>query len=310
MNAHDALANAKTNKYRATTKYYKTFEEFADVDFAPKFQFDSETKFFTIGSCFARNVENYLQSKKIPLLSKMDAVSADYFKLSGGQDRSGYQNVFTPGSVLEASRLCLPENSFKSIIEHEDLYYDLMTHGLKGLPQKVAHEIREGIVNTYQKLADADVLIITLGYIEAWKYKLTSTWVNQSPTDPKLRRLAEDFEFHILSYDTVYEILCEALNNFKKTNPSLKFILTVSPVPLGSTFSDDHVIIANQRSKSTLHSVAQRIWKENSDVDYFPSYEMASLSDRSFAFENDNVHVTQKVVAKIMERFFKSYFID
>jgi hypothetical protein len=310
VNTQDALENAKNNKYRATTKYYKTFEEFADVDFEPKFQFDSESKFFTIGSCFARNVENYLQSKKIPLLSKMDNVSADYFKSSGGQNRSGYQNVYTPGSVLEASRLCLSETSFKSIVKHEDLYYDLMTHGLKGLPQKIAYEIHEGIVNTYQKLADADALIITLGYTEAWSYKPTNMWVNQSPADPKLRKLAENFEFHILNYDMIYEILREALDNFKKINPNLKFILTVSPVPLGSTFSNDHILIANQRSKSTLHSVAQRIWKENQDVDYFPSYEMVSLSDRSFAFEGDNIHVTQKVVSKIMERFFKSYFIN
>lgn len=308
MKAEDAFKNAKTNINRGTSKYYKSFDQFADVEFTPKFTFDETTNFFTIGSCFARNVENYLVNHKIPLLSKMPPVSGEFFKLSGGPDRAGYQNVYTPGSVLEVSRLCQYDQPYNNIIETGDLHYDLLTHGLKGVPEKDARSIRDDIKAVYDKLKNTDTLIITLGYIEAWLYKPTGSWVNQSPAEPKLRKLSDDFEFHILGYEQVYSLLNEALDNFKKINPDMKFVLTVSPVPLASTFSQEHVLVANQRSKAILHTVAQQFWKENNDVDYFPSYEMVSLSDRNLAFEEDNVHVKQAIIARVMERFFSTYF--
>ncbi|WP_334050865.1 GSCFA domain-containing protein [Alteromonas gracilis] len=307
MNGNQALQNAKQNKNRATSKYYKTYEGIAELDFKPKFKFNKDTSFFTIGSCFARNVENYLMQKKVPLLSKMPNVSGEYFA-AGGKDRSGYQNVYTPGSVLEASRLVALEDRSHAIAEVNGLYYDLITHGLKGLEEANAVAIREAMLDVYQNIKHTDVMVITLGYTEAWYYKPANAWVNQSPANPKLRALSEDFELVVFDFEKTKIIIEEALSNFRKVNANIKFVITVSPVPLGSTFTEDHILVANQRSKSTLHTVAHQLTSTFNDVDYFPSYEIVSLSNREIAFEEDNIHVRSTMVAKVMDCFFKQYF--
>lgn len=307
MKAETALKMAKHNKFRATAKYYKTFNEFAEVDTPPKFKLSKNNTFFTIGSCFARNVENHLIKNKIPLLSKMPNVEGRLFK-SGGEARTGYQNVYTPGSVLEMSRLINSNDKYHSIVENKGLHYDLLTHGLNGLSEEECKNVRDGMLESYTKIASTDVLIVTLGYIEAWYFGPAKSWVNQSPAEPKLRSIASDFEFKVLEYEKIHSMLTVAINNFKLQNPLIKFIFTVSPVPLGSTFTDDHILVANQRSKSTLHAVAQKLSREFDEVDYFPSYEMVSLSDRKYAFMEDNMHVKSSVVASVMERFFKNYF--
>lgn len=307
MKGNQALQNAKENKNRATSKYYRTYSGFAEPTFLPKFKFDKETRFFTIGSCFARNVENYLTMKKVPLLSKMPNVPGEFFT-AGGKERSGYQNVYTPGSVLEASKLIGLTDSQHAISEVDGKYFDLITHGLNGLEKEDALSIRESMLEVYQNIKETDVLIITLGYTEAWFHSPSRAWVNQSPANPKLRSLSEEFELILLDYEHTCNILKEALKNFREASPNIKFVITVSPVPLGSTFTKDHILIANQRSKSTLHAAAHHLTSIFNDVDYFPSYEMVSLSQREIAFEDDNIHVKSSMVAKVMESFFDGYF--
>lgn len=307
MDASKALNNAKINKDRATSKYYKDYQGFATLTHSPKFKLSTETTFFTIGSCFARNIEFYMTRKKIPFLSQVPLVDGEHFKM-GGNPRAGYQNVYTPGAVLEASRLTLRDDPNFGIAEVEGLHYDLLTHGLKGLEIDTAKEVRQGLIKTYNNLEKSDVVIITLGFIEAWYHNPSKAWVNQSPADPKLRKIAEEFSFEVLNENETLAILEEAIENFHKINPNLKFIFTVSPVPLGSTFTQEHILVANQRSKSTLHCVAQHLWRKYDFVDYFPSYEIVSLSERKLAFEDDNIHVKSEVVSKVMDCFFKSYF--
>lgn len=307
MKAEEIFELAKTNKHRATVKYYSQFDTFADIELKPKFELNTTSNFFTIGSCFARNIENFFNKKDIAYLSRVPAVDGQFFK-AGGVARNGYQNVYTPGSVLEMSRLCHHEDKYHSIIEQNGLYYDLLTHGLLGLSKDDAYKIRDGLLSSYAKLVDTDVMLITLGFIESWMYSPEKAWVNQSAAEPKLRRRAEDFEFFLLDEEVTYNLLFEAIENFKKFNPNMKFVFTVSPVPLTSTLTAEHILIANQRSKAVLHCVAQRLFRELDCVDYFPSYEMITLSERNFAYKDDCVHVQHEAVSRVMERFFKSYF--
>lgn len=309
MKAETIFELAKSNKHRAATKYYKTFDTFADVELKPKIELSAASNFFTIGSCFARNVESFFNKESITYLSQVPNVDGMLFK-TGGVNRNGYQNVYTPGSILEMSRLCFHKNKYHSIIEQNGLYYDLLTHGLLGLPKDKAYHIRDGILSSYERLVDTDVVIITLGYIESWLYSPEKSWVNQSAAEPKLRRRSDDFEFFLLDEEVTYQLLLEAIENFKRFNPQMKFVFTVSPVPLTSTLTSEHILVANQRSKSTLHCAALRLYRELEYVDYFPSYEMITLSKQSFAYKDDFIHVKAEAVGRVMERFLKSYLIN
>jgi hypothetical protein len=90
----------------------------------------------------------------------------------------------------------------------------------------------------------------------------------------------------------------------KKINPRVRFILTVSPVPLVATADDQHVLVATTYSKSTLRSACGELYDRFEDVDYFPSYELiASPWSRGRFFESNLRSVTTEGVETVMRMF-------
>ena len=68
----------------------------------------------------------------------------------------------------------------------------------------------------------------------------------------------------------------QAMALMRSANRGLRFLLTVSPVPLTATNSGNHVLVATVDSKSRLRAVAGQLARTVSRVDYFPSYEIIS----------------------------------
>jgi GSCFA family len=91
-------------------------------------------------------------------------------------------------------------------------------------------------------------------------------------------------------------------------NPAAHLILTVSPVPLGSTFAPglDHAI-ANTESKSILRAVAGELVRKDDHVHYFHSYELVMHASRGEVFLDDGRHVRPEYVAGIMQDFEKAF---
>jgi hypothetical protein len=303
-----AFESAKVNCNRTMGKYIAGFNGFAKISHTPKFKFKKGTKFFTIGSCFARNVENYLRNSDFQLLSEMPVLSGSYYELSGGKDRTGYQNVYTPSSVLEVVRLISAENKYHSIVGEGEQYFDLLTSGLLPLPNEKVKEIRKGLLKTYANLPDADVLFVTLGYNESWFYVPCNSFINVAPAHIILRRKIDDFKFCSFDFSDVSNMIDEVIVFVHQLNPDCKIVLTVSPVPLSSTFSRTDVIVANQKSKAILLAVATEMAAKYDFVDYFPSYEIIINSEYTKVFESDGVHVKNEGVKKVMEIFFSAYF--
>jgi hypothetical protein len=59
--------------------------------------------------------------------------------------------------------------------------------------------------------------------------------------------------------------------------------------------------VANTYAKSLLRAVAQEWAAVNSNVDYFPSYEIVQSSDRAAVWETDLRHVKGAAAQHIME---------
>ena len=91
----------------------------------------------------------------------------------------------------------------------------------------------------------------------------------------------------------------------KKNNPA-NVIFTVSPVPLGATFRNIDVVMANEESKSILRVAAAEIEKEFKNAFYFPAYEFCKYS--THVFEDDGRHVKPAMVDKIVQLFLNTYF--
>ena len=94
----------------------------------------------------------------------------------------------------------------------------------------------------------------------------------------------------------------------KKVNPEIKFLLTVSPVPLAATAEAEHVVTSSTYSKSVLRAVAGELCRQYDCVDYFPSYELVtSHLGKSAAYAADMREVLPEAVEEVMQCFFTAH---
>jgi hypothetical protein len=116
----------------------------------------------------------------------------------------------------------------------------------------------------------------------------------------------EVHQFVNQQFNSIYKNLIEAVKMMRSANPTLMFLLTVSPVPLTATKTDRHVAVATMASKSILRAVADQLAANRPNVDYFPSYEIInSPVFKGVFFEPNQRSVNPHGVNFVMDNFFK-----
>lgn len=107
------------------------------------------------------------------------------------------------------------------------------------------------------------------------------------------------------TFSDVKAALKKTFTMMRRANRDIRFLLTVSPVPLTATKSDRHVVVATMASKSILRAVADQMATERDDVDYFPSYEIInSPVFRGSFFATNQRTVRPDGVEFVMTHFF------
>lgn len=270
-----------------------------------------QDKVYAIGSCFARGVENALFGYNVEVLSRTSEF--DSLPSMNGELQIGYSNKYNTHSILNELRWALdPQAVFpqESIAEIEpDKFCD--PHSNPSLEPADFRETlrRRNLMQAVTKrITECRVVIVTLGLAEVWRDRLAGTFLNTTPLPAAFRRFPGRYEFHVSSFaenlanlEEIFEILA------RYGHPNTEIVVTVSPVPLYSTFSDQDIVIANTYSKSMLRAVAQEWAGRHPAVHYFPSYEIVLNSDRSLAWERDLRHVRGEVVLHIMKLFLDHY---
>lgn len=154
-------------------------------------------------------------------------------------------------------------------------------------------------------LSQAQVFIFTLGLVEGWTHRHTGSVY---PVCPGVAGGRFDPDLHVWRRWRHAEIAADlqaCLRLLHTHHPSLRVVLTVSPVPLTATMSGEHVLVATQAAKATLRSVAAEAVADDPLVDYFPSYEIiASHPYRGRFFEANGRSVSPDGVAHVMRQFF------
>jgi Flp pilus assembly protein TadD len=312
LSAAEAFDNLKANPYGdwpRTDAPDNRFASFADPFFKPGFLLEPGQRIFTIGSCFARNIEEALAARgfEIPMME----FPADTYAWGG--DPKIVLNTYVPAVIAPQIRWAFGLDAF-DIARHgveirPGRYVDLqVTAGFRPMPAAAVIARREWISDIYRKLAGSHVVLITLGLIEAWFDNNSGLYINSAP--PKSASAAQPgrFELHIQDYNEVLASLSELVALLGQVCPSgYRMILTVSPVPLTSTFTDGDVAVANTYSKSVLRAAAGALAAEYRHIEYFPSYESVMLTERSIAFTEDQIHVTQPMVQFNVDRMIRRY---
>ena len=298
-----------------------------NVAFSPKFHITRDDAIFTMGSCFARNVEaSLIQAGMNILLSDFD-FPVELFDQQHGRiamwkdtDRHGHLirsvlNKYTPSSMLNEFQrvfsLDVRRDPFGGLIQiGPDLWYNPQIQNSRIMDLHEALMARDLVDDATARVKRASAIFLTLGFTETWLDSETGTILNMAPRPKFIKRWPDRFRFFNATHQEVLASLEGMYDLVNSVRPDIKFVITVSPVPLGTTFTEMDVITANTYSKSTLRSAAGEFCARHANTDYFPSYEMVMSTCPELAWETDKIHVQQELVDAIIGRFVRGYIGD
>lgn len=272
----------------------------------PKFRLAADDIYFCIGSCFARNVEEQLIYRRLPVISR-SVPFADHTARPNGA-----VNKYTPASILNELRWALGDVPFpeSSLVEDDGLFRDLqLAARTPAAPLEVVRKRRAQVRHYFARLREASVAIVTLGLVETWYDAVAGVMLNAAPSPGMIRRFPDRFSLVVTDYTDnvrtlreIYEILSGCA-----VRP-LRIVVSVSPVPMSETFTGRDVVTANAYSKSTLRAAAEDSARSYANVDYYPSYEAITVSNRSLTYNSgDDLHVLDAAVRLVTAHFLESY---
>jgi GSCFA family len=282
-----------------------------------KFDINRTTRVVTAGSCFAQHIGRRLKDRGFNVLDSEPAPPG--IRIETAQ-RFGYEiysarygNIYLVRQLLQLARETLGQwKPADAIWTKDGRFYDALRpnvepEGLDSIEEVSAHRLQH-LTAVRRLLTEADVLVFTLGLTEGWVHRDSQTVY---PTAPGTIAGSYDPGVHAFKNFTFSEILEDFLafrTLVHVANPAARFLLTVSPVPLTATASDDHVLTATTHSKAVLRAVAGQLSSELDDVDYFPSFEIiASPWSRGFFYEPNLRSVSPAGVDAVMRIFFAEH---
>lgn len=247
-----------------------------------KISFDS--KIMLIGSCFAEEVGTLMQTHR------MDVKLNPHGILFNSISISHTINDIVNNRVYEENDL-----TFDGAIWHS-----LHHHGRFSHPDKLQclEKINQEIINSKKFLSETNWVIITLG--SSWAYRDN----NSLEIVANCHKLpSKHFQKELLFSVAQEESLQKTITQLKTLRPSLKIILSVSPV----RYIRDG-LIENNLSKAQLLSTVHHLIENNPNTYYFPAYELINdvLRDYRF-FKEDMVHPNEQAIQYVWTQFITTY---
>ena len=289
----------------------------APVDlWQPKFAISPQARIVTAGSCFAQHVGRALKQAGFavmdtePLPAEIpDAVAQRFgYRLYSAR----YGNIYTARQLWQLIREARGKMTpALPVWQRDGRFFDAQRPGVEpdGLdsPDLVLAHRAEHLAAVRQAFGRAEVLVFTFGLTEAWLHRDTGTVY---PTAPGT--VAGDFDPEVFAFHNFD--MAEVLADFERVrsllrarNPDMRFLVTVSPVPLTATASGQHVEVATAYSKAVLRAVCGSLVARHDDVDYFPSYEIITSQAARGQFYDANLrNVTERGVETAMRLFLQA----
>jgi hypothetical protein len=311
------------NKFSAGNRIANN--NFVNIYKEPKFKISKETKIFTLGSCFAREIEEKLHSSGL-IIMNMNYSLPEKYRITGRwvnneeyrkhglttESERSILNKYSIRSMIDAIQIAARLEKIdieKYLIEYNGKFLNPYQHLPLPLDKNEAIELFLTSMEQFKKVSDSDLFIITLGQTELWYDNNTRKYINGTPPTLGYDKNYSRFELHIPSMSEVMEDLRELICILKDRSAAAQIILTVSPVPFSRTFSPEDAITSNSLSKSMLLIAARDLADKLDYVDYYPSFEMVTSSNRSWAYEPDMVHVMPRCVEQVVSHFIEDYII-
>ena len=239
-------------------------------------------KLMVMGSCFAEHIGERLERMKFRSIINPYGVLYNPLSITEGLIRLIEQRPFTEKELHE-----FPDGGWNT----------WMHHSRYSQPDKHAAltAINHSLENAAKRLAEADVLILTLG--TAWAYRLAET----NEVVGNCHKIPErQFVRQRLQVNEIIDAFNKVIDRLSKINPNLRILFTVSPV---RHLKDG--LHGNQLSKATLLLAVDELCQEHpQQCHYFPAYEIVLDELRDYRFyANDMAHPSPLAIDYVWERF-------
>lgn len=293
-----------------------------DIPFmdAPKFRLAPDTRIATAGSCFAQHITRHLSRVGLsPFVAEaphpwMDTPPGDPQGDGYGQFAARYGNVYTARQCVELIEQAMQlRPMIEDLVEQDGRWYDLLRPGVpkRGFASRAeACGDRAYHLHCVRRMFETvDVFVFTLGLTEAWQHARDGHTYPVCPGtvrgtfDPALHR------FHNFRHAEVVADLERLIALGHRLNPGLRFIFTVSPVPLVATRSDDNVMVASAYSKAVLRAAVGEVVQAHDNAEYFPSFEIISQPGSHGQYlATDLREVADRGVGHVMDCFVRAFY--
>tara|TARA_Y100001935_G_scaffold21424_1_gene15654 strand:- start:1162 stop:2070 length:909 start_codon:yes stop_codon:yes gene_type:complete len=270
-----------------------------------------DTKVCAMGSCFADEMGWWLRSKGVNVGDHGEVDDLQHLLYKWG-------TFFNPKNLSDCLDKVINDSwetkdEHFAFIEKEDTFYNLFmkVRGNSNDLKVVKSKLKE--VEEYWKnwLEQSDVIIITLGLIEAWIDKGNGKAWQAFVGNPLSRKSFDDLaQFKALSFDECLTEVRKSIDLVNSFGKEKNIIITLSPIPLEFTFRDQDIITANRVSKSTLRVVADQVCQDYENAYYFPSFEIVMDCVGPEAFKEDLRHIKPEVFSGLIAPQFLESFGD
>lgn len=227
---------------------------------------DLETsKIATAGSCFAQHIGhnlrirglNYMDMEPVPaLLSEEEGAELGY-----GIYSCRYGNIYTSRQLLQLMQEAFGKRTPKDAVwEKEGRYFDAFRPTFEpngfGSKGEVAALRKNHLKRVRRMFESLDIFVFTMGLTETWSSIKDGTVYPVAPGVSAGSYSEKDHRFLNLTFSDVLGDMQACRDMLLKVNPTARILLTVSPVGLAATATDEHVLTATTYSKSVLRAVA------------------------------------------------------
>lgn len=238
-----------------------------------------------LGSCFAQNIQSYLQFRKFHTTYSPHGI------------------LFDPISIARAlsQYMEFPFKISDSFVNHSERSFHYQFHSAVNdfnkdqLMTKIENILRQG----HNNLKECKYLIISFGTSIVYQLNANEEIVaNCHKMDAKL------FTKKSLHLESLSKIWKSCIEKLKSYNPNIQIILTVSPIRHAK-----NGFRKNNLSKAVLLLLTEHLSKEFDHVSYFPSYELLMDELRDYRFyTQDMLHPNETAIQYIANSFSSCYF--
>ena len=283
------------------------------------FRISPQDKVATAGSCFAQEIANSLQASGFHYylaeqppegMSGAEALRRNYSMYS-----CRYGNLYTTAQLLQLIDRAYgafkpdldcwtrPEDGrivdpFRPRIEPEG--YDSV-EDMRADREKHFSAVR-------RMFETMDVFVFTFGHTETWRHKKDGAILQLAPGvaggewDPNV------YEFYNMTVSEVVRDFLASVDRIRAVNPSVRIVLSVSPVGIIATYENRHVVESNSAVKAILRAAADEVTRARPNIAYFPSSDLATVAPNAARFYRDDTRrINSFGVDRAMKMFFEHF---